>query len=79
MQSPKHLLTRGNLFTQAQYTKERAANLQLLAEKEVLEQETARLVTQGQQMNNTLDLIIHKSSFSGDKYCQFIGNGKLFY
>lgn len=26
-------------------------------------------------MNNTLDLIIHKNSFSGNKYCQFTGNG----
>jgi len=79
MQSQKHILTKGNLFIQAQYTKEKAANLQLLADKEVLEQETARLVTQGQQMNNTLYFIIHKSSFSGDKYCQFTENGKLFY
>ncbi|XP_056089030.1 C-type lectin domain family 1 member B isoform X2 [Rhinichthys klamathensis goyatoka] len=68
-----HMSKHNNIL--AQYTKERAANLQLLADKEVLEQETARLVTQGQQMNNTLDFIIHKSSFSGDKYCQFTGNG----
>ncbi|CAM4701528.1 unnamed protein product [Leuciscus chuanchicus] len=68
-----HVSKHNNIL--AQYTKERAANLQLLADKEVLEQERARLVTQGQQMNNTLDFIIHKSSFSGDKYCQFTGNG----
>ncbi|KAK7147271.1 hypothetical protein R3I94_009949 [Phoxinus phoxinus] len=68
-----HVSKHNNIL--AQYTKERAANLQLLADKEVLEQETARLATQGQQMNSTLDFIIHKSSFSGDKYCQFTGNG----
>ncbi|XP_039535317.1 C-type lectin domain family 4 member A [Pimephales promelas] len=68
-----HMSKHNNIL--AQYTKEKAANLQLLADKEVLEQETARLVTQGQQMNNTLYFIIHKSSFSGDKYCQFTENG----
>lgn len=70
------MLTRGNLFIQAEQTKERAANLQLL---EVLKQERAMLVTHGQQMNSTLDFILHKSRFLVDKYCQSTGNGTLFY
>lgn len=70
------MLTRGNLFIQAEQTKERAANLQLL---EVLKQERAMLVTHGQQMNSTLDFILHKSRFLVDKYCQSTGNGMLFY
>ncbi|XP_067263802.1 C-type lectin domain family 7 member A isoform X2 [Chanodichthys erythropterus] len=56
----------------AQQTKERADNLQSL---EVLKQEKARLMTNSQQMNSTLDFIIHRSRFPVDKYCQSTGNG----
>ncbi|XP_067304644.1 C-type lectin domain family 4 member A [Pseudorasbora parva] len=67
-----HMSKHNNIL--AQYNKETAANLQLLADKEVLEQERARLLTQGQQMNSTLDFILHKSIFYVENYCQSTGN-----
>uniref|UniRef100_A0A672RPF1 C-type lectin domain-containing protein n=1 Tax=Sinocyclocheilus grahami TaxID=75366 RepID=A0A672RPF1_SINGR len=65
----------GDHFIQAQHTQAKATNLQLLADKEVLERERARLTTQGEQMNSTLDVILKKSSFLVDEYCQSTGNG----
>ncbi|XP_058602318.1 C-type lectin domain family 9 member A isoform X2 [Onychostoma macrolepis] len=59
----------------AQHSKEKSTNLQLLADKEVLEQERAKLTTQGEQMNATLDFILKKSNFLVDEYCQSTGNG----
>lgn len=59
----------------AQHIQEKATNLQLLADKEVLERERARLKTQGEQMNGTLDFILKKSRFLVDEYCQSTGNG----
>lgn len=59
----------------AQHIQEKATNLQLLADKEVLERERARLMTQGEQMNGTLDFILKKSRFLVDEYCQSTGNG----
>lgn len=58
-----------------QHTKEKATNLQLLADKEVLERVRAKLMTQGEQMNATLlDFILKKRRFLVDDYCQFTGN-----
>ncbi|RXN30353.1 C-type lectin domain family 9 member A-like protein [Labeo rohita] len=59
----------------AQHTKEKATNLQLLADKQVLDQERARLMTWGEQMNTTLHLILKKSYFLVDIYCQSTENG----
>ncbi|XP_050988137.1 C-type lectin domain family 9 member A [Labeo rohita] len=59
----------------AQHTKEKATNLQLLADKQVLDQERARLTTWGEQMNTTLHLILKKSYFLVDIYCQSTENG----
>ncbi|XP_056331896.1 C-type lectin domain family 9 member A isoform X2 [Danio aesculapii] len=39
------------------------------AEKEMLEQDRARLKTLSEQMNSTLDAILQKSSFSPQQYC----------
>ncbi|KAL1259599.1 hypothetical protein QQF64_010176 [Cirrhinus molitorella] len=59
----------------ALHTKEKTINLQLLGDKEVLEQERARLTTQGEQMNATLHLILKKRNFLVAMHCQSTGNG----
>ncbi|XP_016380129.1 C-type lectin domain family 9 member A-like isoform X2 [Sinocyclocheilus rhinocerous] len=68
-----HMSKYNNILVQ--HTQAKATNLQLLADKEVLERERARLTTQGEQMNGTLDFILKKSSFLVDEYCQSTGNG----
>lgn len=71
-------LTRNEII-QAQFTKERDTNLLLQAEKEMLEQDRARLKTLNEQINGTLDAILQKSGFPAQQYCQSSGDGKLFY
>lgn len=56
--------------SQVQFTKERDANLLLQAEKEMLEQDRARLKTLSDQMNSTLEAILQKNSFPAQQYCQ---------
>ncbi|XP_016308723.1 C-type lectin domain family 7 member A-like isoform X2 [Sinocyclocheilus anshuiensis] len=68
-----HMSKYNNILVQ--HTQAKATNLQLLADKEVLERERARLTTQGDQMNGTLDFILKKSSFLVDEYRQSTGNG----
>ncbi|XP_043116435.1 C-type lectin domain family 9 member A isoform X2 [Puntigrus tetrazona] len=68
-----HVSKYNNILTQ--HTKEKATNLQLLADKEMLEQERARLLTQSEEMNATLDFILKKNTFLVDEYCQSTSNG----